>query len=77
MLNFIGKKDVQILEGDLILDFVREEWTVEPPALSNELFILEGNHHSDSQHRTRIGFTITIYFFVLLNRRNPCPSDLP
>lgn len=67
MLNFTGKKDVQILESDLTLDFVREEWTVEPPALSNELeiLVLEGNQHSDSQPRDRIGCTITIYFIFI------------
>lgn len=52
MLNFFGK-DIQMLEGDFIHDFVREEWTVALPALPNglEIFVLGGKHRFYSQHR--------------------------
>lgn len=42
-----------MLGGDFILDFVREEQTVELPALPNglEIFFLGGKHHFDSQHK--------------------------
>lgn len=81
MLNLIGKKDAHVRGGDLVLDFVREEWTVELPALPDrlEILVLGGKHHFDSQHRGRAGCTITIakkFSQILLNSRNSYPSGL-